>query len=96
MPILLNSDGKIDLETAKVKDEVLPEKEYRARLAGVAQRLGCLKEFLLTLKKYEDLMRNCKNENERKDISELGVVAIYKILGSHGSLAINGKMVIKE
>lgn len=95
MAILLNSDGKID-ENTKVNDKILDEKEYRNRLCGVARQLGCLKDFLILLNKFETMMRNCTNDQERKGISELGVVEIYKLLGSHGPLSINGKMVFEK
>jgi hypothetical protein len=95
MPILLNSDGKID-ETTRVKDKVLDERTYRSKILNVARDLGCLKEIILLFKKYDDLMRNCPNEQERKDIGKLGIIEIYKMLGSHGSLEIDGQVVIKE
>lgn len=62
--------------------------------------LGCEKELLQIFDKYDRLLRNCRNDEERKHIGSLGVIEVHKLLdngdvGVGGSLTIDGEVVIK-
>jgi len=95
MAILLNSDGKVD-QTTQISDKVLDEKEYRRRILNMARDIGCLREMLILFNRIDSQMRNCRNDQERKDIAKLGVVEVYKLFGSRGSLEVDGQVVFKE
>jgi hypothetical protein len=88
---------KIDaLDPNNLSDKVLTERETRRRLLTHARMVGCEKDMLLIFAKYDKLMKNCTNEKERLDISQLGAVDVYKLLGGGGELFINGQLVAKD
>jgi len=88
---------KIDAsDPNNLSDKVLSERETRRRLLTHARMVGCEKDMLLIFAKYDKLMRNCTNEKERADISQLGAVEVYRLLGGGGELFINGQLVAKD
>jgi len=88
---------KIDAsDPNNLSDKVLSERETRRRLLTHARMVGCEKDMLLIFAKYDKLMRNCTNEKERSDISQLGAVEVYRLLGGGGELFINGQLVAKD
>lgn len=91
------SMSKLDAtKEENLSNKVLPEAESRRRILTHARMVGCEKDMLLLFAKYDKLMRNCTNEKERQDISELANVEVYKLLGGGGELYINGKLVCKD
>lgn len=55
-------------------------------------------ELLCLFDKYDDLLKNCKSDAERRAIGSLGVIAISRLLddeevGIGGSLSIDGRVV---
>ena len=46
--------------------------------------------------KFDKMMRNCKNEKERADISALGCVELHNLLGNSGKLYVNNKLVLDK
>ena len=88
---------KIDADNPdNLSQKVLQEKETRRRLLSHARLNGCEKDMLLLFAKYDGLMRNCTNEKERDDISKLGAVEVYKLLGGNGELYVDGQLVCKD
>lgn len=90
-----------------IKDKNLPqikiidEQTYRKSLLGEAKILGCEKELLQIFDKFDRLLKNCSNDEERKHIGSLGVLEVHKLLdngnvGNGGSLSINGEVVISS
>lgn len=75
--------------------KVLDERETRRRVLNYAKDMGCEKEMLIIFAKYDKLMRNCTNEKERNDISKLGVIEVYRLLGGGGELYVDGQLVAK-
>jgi hypothetical protein len=91
------NSGKIDItDPANLSNKVLPEQETRKRLLSHARLVGCEKEMIIVLNKYDKLLRNCKNDGERRDISKLGCYEIYKLLGGNGRLYVNNQLVAKD
>ena len=87
---------KIDASNPdNLSDKVLNERETRARLLTHARMVGCEKDMLLLFAKYDKLLRNCTNDKERRDISQLGAVEVYQLLGGGGELFVNGQLVCK-
>ncbi len=76
--------------------KILPEAESRRRILTHARLVGCEKEMLLLFAKYDKLLRSCTNEKERRDISALANVEVYKLLGGGGELYVNGQLVCKD
>ena len=78
-------DIKIDAaDENNLSGKVVSEKESRRRWLNYARANGMEKEMLLLFAKYDKLMRNCTNDKERKDISKLGCIEFYKLLGGRG------------
>ena len=88
---------KIDAtEPNQLSNKILPEQETRFRILKHARLVGCEQDMKLLLEKYDKLLRNCTNEKERKDISQLGCMEAYTLLGRGGELYIDGKLVYKD
>lgn len=79
-----------------ISNKVLEERETRRRLLTHARMVGCEKEMLMLFAKYDKLMRNCTNDQERADIAKLGAVETYKLLGGGGELYVDGQLVCKD
>lgn len=79
-----------------ISKKIVNEKETRKRFLATARQMGCEKEMFMILSKYDNLIRNCTNEKERVDISKLGVLEVYRLLGGGGDLYINGELVVKN
>ena len=89
-------DLKIDAsDPNNLSNKVLSEKETRGRFLTRARKLGCEREMLMLFAKYDNLMRNCTNEEERKGISQLGAYEVGKLLGFE-ELVVNGVPVIQK
>lgn len=88
---------KIDAtDPVNLKSTALTERETRKRLLTHARLLGFEKDMLLLFAKYDRLLRNCTNEQERLDISKLGAVEVYRLLGGGGELYIDGRLIVKD
>ena len=88
--------GSFDKKDLKVEDTVLSEKETRKNFLKHAKVLGCEQQMLVLFAKYDNLLRNCTNEKEKVDISKLGALEVYKLLGATGDLYVNGELVVKD
>jgi len=88
------SQGVFDAD--KIKNQVVAEKETRKRFLTHARILGFEKEMQQLFDKYDKLLKNCKNEQERKDIGKLGAVEAYNLLGRGGELYVDGQLVCKD
>src|SRR5271157_2574525 len=74
--IIMDSSNEEDLST-----KVTSEQETRKKFLTVARWAGREKDMLLTLAKFDKLMRATNNEDKRKDISKVGAIEVYKLLG---------------
>ncbi len=90
-------DCKIDASKPEnISKKVLDERETRKRFLMHARMLGFEKDMLLLFAKYDKLLRNCSNEQERLDIGKMGAYEAYKLLGGNGELYVNGTLVAKD
>lgn len=105
MAILLDGSGKpIDATNPdNLNEKILDERETRKRLLAHARLAeidrgvkGLEKEMMVLFAKIDKLMRTCNNDSERRDISKLGGVLIYKLLGGGGELYINNQLVCED
>jgi hypothetical protein len=74
--IIIDSTNEADL-SKKVSDE----KETRQKFLTVAKWAGRERDMLVLFAKYDKLMRECTAEEKRKDISKVGAIEVYKLLG---------------
>ena len=83
---------------------LVPEDEYRKRILNECRfKFGeaSVVEMKRIFDKYDTLLKNCGNEQERKAIGTMGVLEISSALdgfntGIGGSLIIDGKTVIQN
>lgn len=80
-------------EPRPVNNKIIGEKETRANHLNYAKMLGCEKEFLQLLSKYDNLLRNCTNEKERKDIGQIGAMEVHKLFAFYKQLYVNGRVI---
>lgn len=93
----LNIDGKIDLDDpSNFSDKVLSEKDTRSRLLNYAKQQGFYKELILLLHTWDQRMRLCSNEEERKAMGEVGANEIMSLMGKSGTITINNKIVYTD
>lgn len=74
--------------------DIKSEKEFRKDIITLAKKLGCDIEIKQIFDKFDVLLKNCKNLEERKQIAALGAIEIHKFFGCRGGLTINGVEVI--
>ena len=74
--VIIDSRNPDDL-SKKVTDE----KETRKKFLTVAKWAGRDKDMLLLFVKFDKMMRECNNEDKRKDISKVGAIEVYRLLG---------------
>lgn len=75
--------------------KITNEKEFRKNLLWWAKELKCETELVYLFNKYDNLLHNCTNENERRAISATGVLEINDLFELKKSLMVDGK-VLKE
>lgn len=76
--------NKVIIDTENPDDlsnKVTDERQTRAKFLTVARWAGREKDMLLVLSKFDKLLRNCDNEDKKKDISKVGAIEVYKLLG---------------
>lgn len=89
-------DFKIDAsDPANFSKKVLTERQTRGKFLTRARVLGCEKEMLMLFAKYDKLLNNCTNDDERKGISQLGAYEVGKLL-EFDELVVNGVTVIRK
>jgi hypothetical protein len=91
MPFRLDDNGKIDFND--LSDRVASEKETRNKLLSWARQLGYEKDMLILFAKFDKMLKNCTNEEERKDMAKLGWSETLKLMGTYGTFFMDGKMV---
>jgi len=57
------------------------EKETRRKFLTVAKWAGREKDMLVLFYKFDKLRRECSDEDKKKDISKVGAIEVYKLLG---------------
>ena len=76
MAIIIDSTNPDDLS-----NKVTEEQETRRKFLTVAKWAGRDKDMLLLFIKFDKMMRECTNEDKRKDISKVGAIEVYRLLG---------------
>lgn len=76
-------------------NRVVPEAETRKRFLNWAREIGCEREMLMLFARADKALKNCRNEQERKDMSKLFCLEVYNLLGGNGELVVDGQLVCK-
>lgn len=73
-----------------------PKTEYETRLhlLSLAATLGCDIEFKQICKRYDDLLKRCTDQKERKDISIMANAEIHNLFNFRNALVVDGKEII--
>jgi hypothetical protein len=75
--VIIDSTNPDDM-SKRVSDE----RETRQKFLTVARWAGREKDMLILFAKYDKLMRESNgNEEKRKDLSKIGAIEVYKLLG---------------
>jgi len=75
---------KVIMDTNNSEDlsnKITDEKETRRKFLTVARWAGREKDMLLIFANFDKQMKNCNNEDKKKDISKIGAITVYKLLG---------------
>jgi hypothetical protein len=76
--------------------KTLNEKESREQLLGWARQYGAEAQLLKIFARYDDLLKGCKTEEERKSIQVMGNIEIHDFFGGNGALEVGGKMIRED
>lgn len=86
----------INLNNPYNKVKVLDEATTRKKMINFARQNGFEHDLLKIFNKYDNLLRNCTDEKERKDIGKLGALEVYNLLNRTGDLYVDGQLIAKE
>ena len=86
----MNRKFNIEGRTVEVSDEAT----MRQGLLNEATKLGCVSDIRMLFDKYDKLLRNCTNPQEREHISRIGVEEVNKVFAWYQQLYENGQPVL--
>lgn len=64
-----------------ISQKVTDERETRKKFLTVARWAGREADMLILFAKYDKMRRETFDEDKRKDISKVGAIEVYKLLG---------------
>lgn len=73
------------------------EKETRSHLIKLGKQYGFEGDLIKLFNKYDNLLLNCTNEEERKAISVMGILEVNKLLGGDqnpSTITADGKVIL--
>ncbi len=79
-----------------ISERVVDETTSRRKWLARARQEGYEKDMLLLFAKYDRLIRLATSDKERADIAKLGVLEVYKLMGSGGKLYVDGQLVYND
>lgn len=72
------------------------EQETRAKILKTARQYNCEGDILKIFSKYDALLANCTNPQERSAIATMGIMEIHNFFGGYGTLEVNHVVVQEE
>jgi hypothetical protein len=87
--ILPFNQGKKEQE-----NKIASEAEMRKGILALAKRLNFEGDVRAIFARYDNLLRGCTNQQERKAISIMGIAELHRLLHCQGELVINGEEII--
>ncbi len=70
------------------------EKEMRKTVLHMAKLLGCVQEVQAIFNKYDVLLKQSVDPNERYQIGLSGVKELHTLMGMKGALIVNGQIIL--
>ena len=79
-----------------MKPKITPEGKTRQAILNVALAKGmdCYIQASMLFDKYDKLIKNCSNAQEREHIGTMGVAEIHMMLDCYGDCVVNNKIII--
>ena len=74
--------------------KVKSEAESRKTILEDAKICGCHEAVVKAFARYDRMLAQCKNEEERKSIAIMGTAELYRIMNSKGGLSVDGVDII--
>ena len=78
----------------KSPDNPASERQFRQALIKRAKRLGCDRDLIQIFNKYDNALKKCTNEVERKHIAATGAAEVHMLFDCVGGLVVDGKLVV--
>lgn len=78
----------------KTYEKPLSEAETRAKLYSLARWLGCDVELRQIFDRYDRLMKNCTDPNEKKQMSVMANVEVHRLFNFRDALVVSGQMIL--
>jgi hypothetical protein len=75
------------------KVQVLDEQTSRKNWLVMARTLGCEAELRQIFTRYDNLLQNCRNPQERQAIAAMGIIEVSNLL-DNGYLGIGGDLTV--
>jgi len=73
--------------------KLLNEQETRKKLLESGRAWGFEGDLLKIFDKYDKLLKNCTNQQEREAIAAMGAQEINRLLGAADAIEVNGKII---
>lgn len=72
------------------------EKDTRTAILNLAKAKGfdCYVQAVMLLNKYDGLLKNCTNEEERNQIAKMGIAQMHLLLDCYGDCVVNGEVIL--
>lgn len=71
-------------------DSPLTEHETRLKLFGYAKQLGCEKDLVQILQKYDNVLKGCTNMIERRQMAVMANIEVHKLFNFRNPLIVGG------
>ncbi len=79
----------------KKKDKrIKNEKETRETIIKLAREQGVEEQAKKIILKYENAIKGCRTEEERKHIAHQGLAELHLLIGCVGPLVVDGKLIL--
>jgi hypothetical protein len=76
------------------KEKIASEKDFRIAILKTAKKHGFLYDMQQIFARYDNLLKNCTNQQERKAIGIMGIAEAHKLMHCKGALIVEGQEVI--
>ena len=70
------------------------EAETRKKILEQARSVGMEEQVLKIFARYDEAMKNAKDEFQRKHLAQLGAAELHKLFGCQGPLVIGGQEIL--
>lgn len=82
------------MKRGKTFDKPLTEAETRVKFYSLARRMGCEMELRQIFDKYDRLLKNCTDANERKQMAVMANVEVHRLFSFRDALVVGGQEIL--